>query len=104
MKISQVLQSIVVLVAVYLTTAEGLTLSLTHPETSIVRFTCKNGQNRADSATFQKNGVDIVDDESVIINDGGILELRLTPSQGLGGSFTCSENGIVSNTITLPGE
>ena len=102
------LQSILLLVIVSsLTSADGLTLSLSHPDPSdlsIIRFTCKDGEYRAVTATFQKNGENITDQISVIINRGGILEFEQTSNQGLGGTFTCTDNGITSNAITLPGE
>ena len=107
MKSSQLLQSIVVLVVVSLTSAEGLSLSLSYPDSSnpsIIRFTCKNGEDRALTATFQKNGEEITDQVSVIINSAGILEFAQTSRNGLGGTFTCTDNGVTSNSITLPGE
>ena len=103
----KMLLSVVVLVVVSLTSAEELSLSLSYPDSSnpsIVRFTCKNGEERALTATFQKNGEEITDQVSVIINSAGILEFMSSAAQGLGGTFTCSDNGITSNAVTLPSE
>jgi hypothetical protein len=102
----KMLLSIVVLVVVSLTSAEELSLSLSYPDSSnpsIIRFTCKNGEDRAMTATFQKNGEEITDQVSVIINSADILEFAQTSSNGLGGTFTCTDNGATSNAVTLPG-
>ena len=107
MKISQMLQSVLVLAAISLISADELSLSLSHPDSrdlSIVRFTCYDGEDRAVTATFQKNGEEITDQISVIINSGGILEFEQNLDQGFGDTFTCTDNGITSNAVTLPGE
>ena len=104
MKTCQLLQSVVVLVVVSLTSAEGLSLSLSYPDSSnptIIRFTCKNGEDRAVTATFQQNGEEITDQES----SGGILTFMIIQGKGLGDTFTCTdENGITSNAVSLPSE
>ena len=108
MKTSRMLQSVIIVLATAsLLSADELTLSFSHPDSSdlsIARFTCKDGEDRAVTATFQKNGEDITDEMSVIINSGGILEFEQNLEQGLGGTFTCTDNGIISNAVTLPSE
>ena len=107
MEASLFLQSIAVLATVSLISADGLTLSLSYPdssESSMVRFTCYDGEDRAVTATFQRNGEDITDQMSVITNSRGILEFMLTQEQGLGDTFTCTDSNTTSNPITLPGE
>ena len=107
MKSSQLLLSIVVLVVVSLTSAEGLSLSLSYPVSgnpTVIRLTCKNSEGTAATATFQRNGEEITDQVSVIINSMGVLVFTFSPNQELGGRFTCTDNGITSNTVTLPGE
>ena len=107
MKTSQMLQSVFVLATLCLISADGLSLSLSHPDSSdssIVRFTCYDGEDRAVTATFQRNGEEITDQISVIINSAGILEFEQNLDQGLGDTFTCTDNGITSNAVTLPGE
>ena len=107
MEASPFLQSIAVLATLSLVSADGLTLSLEQPHSSdpsLVTFTCYDGELRAATATFLRNGEEITDQVSVIIKSGGTLLFRIFPGQHLGGTFTCTDHDVTSNAITLPGE
>ena len=51
---------------------------------------------------FQRNGVDIAAQVTMLISFPGAIEF--TMSQELEGSFTCTADGDISNTVSLPGE
>ena len=107
MKTSQTSLSalLALVVSLQLTSVHSLTLFVTYPDSanpSTVRLSCMNGANRSENALFQRNGVDIAAQVTMVIRFPGVIEFTL--SQELGGSFTCTADGDISNTITLPGE
>ena len=107
MKTSQTSLSalLALVVSLQLTSVRSLTLFVTYPDSanpSTVRLSCMNGANRSENAMFQRNGVDVTVQVTPSITFPGIVEF--TMSQELGGSFTCTADGDISNTVTLPGE